>query len=193
MAFIVSLFLSPRSSHCQTQVIKESDPQQQQDEPKTKLETFKSKYETLLLKGYIEVGKQNLNPTIITVYAQELFDVKTKDRVTGINILIDQRSEHGTSYVDYDDIESLINGIDYISKVDGTITKFPRFEVYYRTRGHLEIGAFNRETVNPDDKKILYEISCGTIGGARARCDITGLMDFKALIIQAKERLDTIK
>jgi hypothetical protein len=42
------------------------------------------------------------------------------------------------SYIDYDEIVGLIEGLDYIAKADANMTKLKSFEVSYSTKGDLK-------------------------------------------------------
>jgi uncharacterized protein YbcV (DUF1398 family) len=50
------------------------------------------------------------------------------------------RNQGATSFIDSEDVKSLLDAIDSLEKVDHSVTKLADFESSYRTRGDLEIA-----------------------------------------------------
>ncbi len=67
-----------------------------------------------------------------------------------------------TSFIDYDEIDSLIQGIDYISNVKPDVTEFENFQADYSTKGDLEISTFS------SNDKLMAAVSSGNIGRVTA-------------------------
>ena len=47
--------------------------------------------------------------------------------------------------VDYDEMDSLINGLNYLAKIDYKVTELPTFVAGYVTRSGLRVGAFTSQ------------------------------------------------
>src|SRR5258708_26824091 len=47
-------------------------------------------------------------------------------------------------YIDYEEIDSVISGLDAVAGVNETLTKLAGFEARYRTLGDLEIAVFRQ-------------------------------------------------
>ena len=45
--------------------------------------------------------------------------------------------------VDYDELDSLLNGIDYLSKISYDVTPLPGFEAVYATKSGLRLVAYS--------------------------------------------------
>jgi hypothetical protein len=121
----------------------------------------------------------------------EFTDAATGKRQMGI--IIDVKASgrlerEGRSFIDYDEIDPLLKGIDYISKVTSASTKLGNFEAIYKTKGD-----FNVTTFSGSAGKVEAAIKAGYIGGATAYISITKLADLRTFISQAKQRLDSIK
>src|SRR5687768_8943387 len=108
-------------------------------EPKTKIEAFQAKTGVVIIKGMSDVGSiKDIFKGLVLVSAREFVDAASSEKVYG---LIVQVKESGTlkneksSFVDYDEIDSLIKGIDYVSKIEKTVTKLSDFEAAYSTKG----------------------------------------------------------
>ncbi|WP_236860568.1 hypothetical protein [Candidatus Reidiella endopervernicosa] len=92
-----------------------------------------------------------------------------------------------TSYIDYDEIDSLISGIDYISKVNNSSTSFSSFQADYSTKGGLRVSTFSM------NNEIKVAISSGRINKVKAYFNILFLPDIRELIGQAKNKIDALK
>jgi len=122
--------------------------------------------------------------------AKEITDVGKGSRESGILVQVkdNSRLEHeSTSYVDYDEIESLLKGLDYITKVDKSATKLTNYQADYLTRGGFRISGFN------SDMGRLLAITSGTIGGATVIFDIQTASAVRAAIAGAKTTLDGVQ
>jgi hypothetical protein len=164
------------------------EAQEPSKQPATKLEKFQEKTGEVLIRSYTEVGTIRGLGGVITVDARE-FRVASnpKQRVTGIGITVKEsgRLERlNTSFVDDDEINSLINGIEYISKITPAVTNLKNFEADYRTKGELRISVYN------DSKgEISAVVSCGRIGKTQSFIKLGDLEELKKLILTAKSKL----
>lgn len=98
------------------------------------------------------------------------------------------RPDENRAFVDYDEIQYLLNAIDVISRVDETATKLPGFEARYRSRGDLEISVF-RQTRSGT----AVTMRTGICDYATVSMSLDDLAKVKAMIQEAKTRLDDIK
>jgi hypothetical protein len=135
----------------------------------------------VLIKGYTDIGAIAVaNDARISVTAHEATDASDGSRAEGLTIEVvteDRVSGRSTSYVDFDEIESLMAGLDYISKVDKSATRMTDFQADYRTRGDLRLSTFNR-----DDGTIWFAVASGTIGATSAYLPLNRAPEFKALL-----------
>jgi hypothetical protein len=160
-------------------------------EPKTKLEAFEAQTGAVLIRGFQTIGiLRGQLGTSATVEAREFTDAGSGKKEFGIAITVIETTRYErkeTSYIDYDEIESLIKGIDYIAKVDKSVTSFERFEADYRTKGDLSVATFT------ETNKIQAAVNCGRIGGTSAYYTLPQIAEFRDLIKRAKARLDGAK
>lgn len=156
--------------------------------PATKLEAFQARTGVVLIRGYTTVGVVSGRGGIVTVDARELRDASNPNsRATGISISVEETGRlqrENTSYVDADEIDSLLKGIEYIMKIGKDVTKLQNFEVDYRTKGDLRITVYN------DAKgQISAAVSSGRIGRTQAFIELRDLEEFRKLILAAKAKL----
>jgi hypothetical protein len=157
--------------------------------PATKLEAFQSRTGVVLIRGYSTVGTVSLPGREVAVDARELRDGSSPESplATGVSITIREvgtLERENTSYIDIDEVDALVKGIEYVSGASKDVTKLDQFEVEYRTRGDLRITVFSGRK-----GKILASISSGTIGRTIAFVDLKELAILHDLILAAKSKL----
>jgi hypothetical protein len=89
---------------------------------KTKIETFEAKTGTVIVSGFTPTGGviTQLGGQV-TVEAVEMSDAAAGSKISGVKITVakgDSIGTENTSFVDADEIDSLLKGIDYITKLD---------------------------------------------------------------------------
>ncbi len=162
-----------------------------QPDPKTKLEAFQVQTGAVVIKGYSEIGRiQALGS--VSVDAMEFTDAATGKKQSGVVVEIKEsgRLENSDrSFIDYDEVDSLLKGLDYIAKATAGVTKLRMFEATYKTRGNFKATTYS---AGPSGK-IEAAVSSGYIRAATAYLSLQQLADLRALIVQAKEKLDSVK
>jgi hypothetical protein len=164
--------------------------QEQQNAPKpaTKLESFQAKTGMVIVRGFTTVGALRGIGGGIKVDAREFRDASNPStRVSGISISVkenDRLERENTSFIDSDEIDSLLVGLDYISKATKDITKLDQFEAEYRTKGDFSVTVFNES-----NGKLSVAISSGHIGKTTAYIKLADLLELSHLITSAKSRL----
>lgn len=163
------------------------------NQSKTKLEAFQAKSGTVLIKGFSRIGSvSGRYGGAAEVQSVELRDAGSPLRVTGTVVTITEAGRlerESRSFIDYDEIDSLIKGIDYVIRADATVTKLSSFEANYSTRGDLTVTVFSQQ----QSADLGAAISSGAIGTVRVFLGLTDLTKFRGLLAEAKARLDAIK
>jgi hypothetical protein len=167
--------------------LKDSVPQ-----AKTKLEQFSAKTGVVLIRGFQKIGSaQGLYSTSVNIQSKEFTNVTDGSKQYGITI--ETFKENGkydkqhTSFIDFDEINSLIQGIDYISKIKPDVTKFEDFQADYTTKGSLKISTFS------SGDKLMAAVTSGNIGGVAAYFNIEDLAKIKDLLLKAKKKIESVK
>ena len=161
--------------------------QQKSEEAQTKIEVFQAKTGTVLLKNYSEIGSISGLGGTLNVTSFEFVDAQTGRKEYGIGIEAKESgrlARESRSYVDYDEISSLVAGIDYISRVDGTQSKMKNFEAHYKTKGELDVTVFS------GSGRIEAAVSVGRFSTVSVFLPLETLLKFRQLITDAKAELD---
>ena len=167
----------------------EARPTPTPEEFQTKLESLMSETGAVIIKGYTRVGSMNGSRGAAFVTAWEVTNARTGRREQGVTVEISESTQNRPdfeerAYIDYDELDPLLKGIDYIMRLDDKATKLSRYEAQYQTRGGLVLATFN----TPDGVRTAIS----TWGGRRPRFVLrqTGLAEFKNLLESAKEVLE---
>lgn len=158
-------------------------------EPRTKLEALEDRHSTVILKGFTRIN--TLEVRGIRLDAVEMREMGNVARAKGLVVVLrdgGERPDDNRAFVDYEEIDSLLNAIDVISRVDENATKLVGFEARYKTLGDLEIAVF-RQTRSGN----AVTMSTGICDRATTALTLDDLAKVKAMIQEAKARLDEIR
>jgi len=160
-------------------------------EPRTKLEEIEDA-RGLIIKGFTRITTVDVRG--VRIDAIEMRDLRSANGIAlskGLVVSLregGERPDEDRAFVDYDEIDYLLNAIDVISRVDETATKLPGFEARVRTRGDLEISVF-RQTRSGT----AVTMRTGICDYATVSMSLDDLAKIKAMIQEAKTRLDDIR
>ncbi|HKU77364.1 MAG TPA: hypothetical protein VJR02_25850 [Pyrinomonadaceae bacterium] len=164
-------------------------------EPRTRLETLNDRYNAVIIKGFTRITTVEVRG--VRIDAVEMRDLwKSSDNrgvlfAKGLVVVLREGGERpgdNRAFVDFEEIDPLLNAIDAISQVDETATKLVGFEGKYKTMGDLEISVF-RQTRSGT----AVIISTGICDRPQVTLTLDDLAKIKAQIQEAKARLDEIR
>ncbi|MBI5451343.1 MAG: hypothetical protein HY940_08300 [Gammaproteobacteria bacterium] len=156
--------------------------------PKTKLEAFESQTGNVIVRGFSRIAVIPGEYGAVTVESKEFTNAGTGRKEYGVTLEVQRSAERkNTSFIDYDEIDALLAGIDYISKLDRTATRFDNFQADYRTKGDLEFSIFS------EDNDVMLAVSSGTIGKVTAYFKVKTLARIRQAIADAKTKIDGLK
>jgi hypothetical protein len=168
------------------------EPVETELEPRTKLEAFQARTGIVIIKGFSRIGlAAGLEGTSIEIETREFRDAASNSREYGITVEVREAGNAGRrslSYIDYDEIDPLLKGLEYLSKIDNSVTQLNRFEADYRTRGDLLVT-----TASSRGGVITLAITSGRFRRATSFFRLEDLKVIRGLIIEAKNQLDAIQ
>ena len=164
---------------------------QQRAIPSTKIEAFSAKTGVVMIKGFSTVGRIR-GQGVVSVDAREFRDASSpKTGVYGVAIEVKEAGRierESRSFIDQDELDSLVSGIDYISKISKSVTVLKDFEAEYRTKGDFSITVFSDSSGG-----LSLAVASGRIGKTSAFLKLGDLDQLKALIIEAKKTIEEAK
>ena len=162
---------------------------QETNSPKTMLENFESQTGAVIIKGLLDVGiVKGLGS--VAVECREFLNASTSRRQFGVIVDVTESGRldrSRRSYLDLDEIDSLLKGIDYICKLDKTAVSLPDFEASYTTKGGLRVLVFTNKS-----GKLESAVDAGGFGSATAYLTIEQLSKLRSLLQEAQIKLSSI-
>lgn len=160
-------------------------------EPRTKLEAVDERAGSIFVKGFTSIGKfgQPYYGTI-EVEALRIVEEPAHEVTAGVRFTLTRGGslpQEQVGFVDYDELDSLVAGLDYIAKATRDAGKLQQFEATYRTKAGLEFTTFS------SDDKIKFAIQGPPIGRATVITDLANITKLRDLIVQARTKLDAIE
>lgn len=159
--------------------------------PSTKLEAFSTRTGIVVIKAYTTLGVVD-GMGRVSVDAREFRDASNpKQAQYGVAFEVKENGRlerENTSFVDEDEIDSLIHGLEYISKIDKSVTTLGNFEAQFRTKGYLAMTVFSGR-----GGEISLAVESGRIGKTSAILKLGDAEQIKKLLVQAKSVIAAAK
>jgi len=158
--------------------------------PATKLEAFETNTDTVIIKATAPIGTVPAHGGAVSVRCREITDAGTGHRESGIIIDIAFDAQlAGSMLIDYDELDSLLDGMDYLGKLDWSVTSLPDFSAAYTTKGGFRADAHgSRRTGNID-----FDVRSTRLIGPRLSLSRDQLGQLRSLMDQAKAKLDSLR
>jgi hypothetical protein len=161
--------------------------QAETQKPATKLEAFQARTGIVVVRGFTTVGSIRGMGTV-TVDARDIRDASNpKTRITGVSITVKELGRlerENTAFIDSDEIDSLLAGLDYVSKATKDVTPLKNFEAEYRTKGDLRITVFNNSS-----GELSAAVSAGRIGKTSVHIKLPQIFELRQFILEAKSKI----
>jgi hypothetical protein len=159
-------------------------------EPRTKLEAIEDRHGAVVIKGFTRITTVEVRG--VRIDAVEMRELGNPARAKGLAVVLreggGERPDDNRAFVDYEEIEPLLNAIDVIGRVDETATKLVGFEARYKTQGDFEVGAFRQTS-----RGTAVVLTTGICDRATTALSLDDLAKVRAMIQEAKARLDEIR
>ena len=158
--------------------------------PATKLEAFETNTDTVIIKATAPIGSVAAHGGSVAVRCREITDAGTGHRESGIIIDIALGTqEEGPTLIDYDELDSLLDGLDYLGKLDWSVTSLPDFSAVYTTKGGFRADARgSRRTGN-----IEFAVRSLRASAPRLSLSRDQLGQLRSLVEQGKAKLDSLR
>ncbi len=158
--------------------------------PATRLESFSTNTGIVVIRGSADVGVVLANAGTIALKCREVTDASSGRKELGISVDLNHDPQfRETRYIDYDELESLINAIKYLNKADWSITSLNSFDAGITTRSGFRASAFSSR------RSSTIEFAVRTAGSGSPAMLLTRdqMAELQGLLEQAKAKLDTIR
>jgi hypothetical protein len=155
--------------------------------PPTEIQNFELQNDTVIVKGFGEMGTLAVEGGDISVRCKESDNVMAGSKMYGLAVILESNQSRCSCVVDDDELESLIRGLDFLDKISYDVTSMPAFDAEFTTRSGLRIAAHSERREGTIQLYLEFPDT--------ARIPVTPeqFAQFKNLIGQAKKNLDVTK
>ena len=154
---------------------------------KTEIGVFESQTGVVIVKGFGQVGSITTGSAIISVRCKESTSAATGHKDYGIAVVIEANQSREHAIVDYDELDALLNGMDYLDKMTYNVTSLPGFEANFTTKSGLELIAHGDKQQGGIRMFLQYD------DGPRIPLASDQWTQLANLIAQAKTTLDSLR
>ena len=158
--------------------------------PQTRLEAFETNTGVVLIKGTAPIGSVSATGGVVSVRCKEDANASTGQKEYGIAISIATSPlQEDRTIIDYDELDSILNAIDHLNKIDRSVTSLTSFDAIYTTKGGLRIVAFSRNRSGT----IEFAVRSSHTNSVPVSLSREEIAQFRNLIDQARHKLDLIR
>lgn len=155
---------------------------------KTEIENFEARTNTVIVKGFGQVGSVSVGIGTLSVRSKESFDINGGGKTYGVAIeLAGQIPPRQFAILDEAELESLVNGLDYLSKITSDVSALPAFEAEFKTRSGLRFIAHSSRRQSSIQHFIQFD-DC-----PRISLNTDELVQLKNLVGQALNAINDLK
>jgi hypothetical protein len=163
-------------------------PAQDTNALKTDIGVFEAQTGIVIIKGFGQIGSISAGTGVITVRTKESTDVSTGHKTYGLAIEIAGNNQSRERiFIDYNEIDSLLNAINYLNKITYDVTSLPSFEASYTTKAGLRVVA--NSVRREGGIRVFLEYG----DHPRILLSSVQMTQFYGLIEQARDNLNSIR
>jgi hypothetical protein len=112
---------------------------------KTEIGLFESQTGVVIIKGFAQIGSVSTGSAVVSVRCKESASAATSHRDYGIAVVIEGNQWRELAIVDYDELDALLNSMDYLGKMTYGVTTLPGIEATFTTKSGLQLIAFGNK------------------------------------------------
>jgi len=158
--------------------------------PRTYLDSFEASYGVVIVRGSADIGTVTTATGTVSVRCKESVEPRSGRKQHGLAVTLtgkDRQSD--TTIIDYDELDSLLSGLDFLSTANWSLTTLPSFDAVYTTRDGFQAAAYSSQK-NPGT--LAASLKSGRTVKVRVPLAPQDLAQFRELIHQAKVKLDAL-
>jgi hypothetical protein len=155
--------------------------------PATEIENFELETGVVIVKGFGQLGSMTTSAGVVSIRCKESANITTGRKEYGIAVALASNQVHGFLVVDYDELEPLLRGLDFLAKINYDVTTMPSFDTTFATKSGLLIAAHSEQRQGTIQTFLQFADT--------PRIPLTSVQfsQFQNLITQAKASLDALK
>ncbi len=153
----------------------------------TYFQRYNATPDTLFVKGSSVMGALSEHLTYpVEVRAERISNPQATNTLYAVSVRTTLPDHVQVDYIDYDELDAVIRGVQYISQANSTVTPMDNFEAVVRTRGGLSIAKLGR------GPKVTIAMTCGGAATNRNLLEPYVLDTFARTLTEAKAKIDLV-
>ena len=152
--------------------------------PPTEIQNFEMQPDVVIVKGVDQIGSIATESGTLLVRCKESDNVATGQKQYAIAIAIETNQSRMVLFVDYDELDALIHGLNFLGKVTYDVTPMPAFDATITTRSGFRAGAHSER------KQGTIQLFVQFADTVRVPLSPDQFAQFQNLVNQAKTSLD---
>ena len=145
----------------------------------------------MIVRGSAPIGVIDAQTGTVSVKCKESVEPGSGAKAYGVAVELKEGNHpEDVTTVDYEELDTFVNGLDSLGKASHAVTSLPNFDVLYTTGGGLRADVF---TSNKRSGAIQAALQSSRVNQARVLLTVDQLAHFKSLVQQAKGRLDQLR
>ena len=158
--------------------------------PATKLEAFETNVGTIIIKATTDLGVVSAKTGVISVKCKEFTDTATGRKEHGLAIEIGWPGQFkDVMLIDYEELGSLLGALDYLNKVDVSVSSLDAFDAAYTTKGGFRVAALGSRRTG----LVQFGVRDIRISAAPVVLSRDEMTRLSSLINQVKTQLDGLR
>jgi hypothetical protein len=157
--------------------------------PKSRLELFEATTGTVLIRSTDELGGLAGKTGGVAVRCREVREIGTNRREFAAVVTVTASDNvEDTTVVDYEELDALIRAMDYVGRVDWSITSLSHFEAAYITRSGLKVATYSSRRSGTVEAFALSnrQVRC------RANLTTAQFAQLRVFLEQAKAKIENL-
>jgi hypothetical protein len=158
--------------------------------PRTDIEIFEAQTNTVIVKGVSLINTINMSSGSLSVRAKESKEPSSGHVQYGMMVefaLNSEGRERERAVMDYTELNSMLDGIDYIKKMTSDSTDMSGFEAQYMTKSGFKVIAFSSR--REGNVQIFVQFD----GCLRISLTSDQVSQFRDVVSAAKNTLDALQ
>ena len=155
--------------------------------PATEIENFELQPDTIMVKGFGEMGSVATEGGTVSVRCKESSNVTVNQKMYGASVTLAAGQSHGSLVIDYDEIGALTNALDFLGKISYQVTPMPGFDASFTTRSGLRVGAHSDRRQSAIQLYLQFDYT------EKIPLSASQFTQFQNLIDEAKASLDVTR
>jgi len=155
---------------------------------KTDIQNFEARTNTVIIKGIGQIGSASVGGGTVLLRSKESVDAATGGKIYGIELEMTwENSPRQEAILDEAELEPLVNGLDYLSKITSDASGLPSFTAEFKTRSGLRFIAHSSRRQSSIEHFLQFD------GAARVPLNTDEFVQLKNLAGQALGVINDLK